>query len=149
MKFLFLLLSTWATSQVPEHVQDFINEYTPIAKEIEKEFGVPVAVTLGISSYESGFGRSYNCKNRNNFFGMKDFSVKTADKNWSWKVYKNKKESFRDFGRLLMTTKRYQVLRSLDKNDYKQWAKLIAGCGYNNSENYPGRIIYLIERWKY
>jgi len=149
MKYLFLLISTFSYNQIPDHVKDFISKYEPLAQEVFEIYGVPKAVTLGVCAYETGFGRSHNARERKNFFGMKDFTLSCDDKNWCWKRYKNARKSFYDFGRLLSKAKRYESLTKMNKKDYKAWCYGLRNCGYNRSENYPSRLISIIEKWEF
>lgn len=148
MKYLcFLLISTISQAQVPDHIEDFLEKYEPLAQEVFDTYGIPKAVTLGVCSYETGFGRSYNAKERNNFFGMKTWGSECGDENWCWETYDSVEESFYDFGRLLSEAERYEYLTYLNKRDYKAWCYGLRKCGFNSSENYPSRLISIIERW--
>ena len=48
--------------------QNFIKNYMPLAKQIEEEYGIPAQVTLAQAIHETGWGTSYQARNKNNFF---------------------------------------------------------------------------------
>ena len=51
--------------------QDYINTYTKIAIEQEKQYGIPACITLAQGILESGSGRSRLATEANNHFGIK------------------------------------------------------------------------------
>lgn len=69
-----------------EKYQEFIDTYRDAAKEVEKQYGVPYAVSLAMGILESGFGGSELAKDAYNFHGMK------ANEEWGGKVCRKKTE---------------------------------------------------------
>jgi flagellum-specific peptidoglycan hydrolase FlgJ len=92
----------------------------PLAKELSAEFGIPVSIILGVSIHESGSGTSRNCKDLNNYFGVKGKNHLKKRKT-KYKQYEKPEDSFRDFCEIISRKKFYSKLK--DKNDHKLWLK--------------------------
>jgi len=63
---LILMVATYMASS-----QNYFKTYRPITDSLEKEYGIPSLVILGIAYHESGGGKSYLAKTSNNHFGIK------------------------------------------------------------------------------
>ncbi|HMR20466.1 MAG TPA: LysM peptidoglycan-binding domain-containing protein, partial [Sphingobacterium sp.] len=76
-------------------------------------------------------------------------SVTRADDNPNdcFRVYTNAEESFRDHSQFLLR-KRYEQLFTLDRNDYKGWARGLKSAGYATNPRYAELLIDLIERYE-
>jgi len=96
----------------------YIDKYLPIAKELSFEFGIPVSVILGVSILESNSGKSTNCKDLNNFFGVKGKNHLKKRKT-KYKQYVKPEDSFRGFCGIISRKKFYKKLRN--SPDYKKW----------------------------
>lgn len=96
----------------------YIDKYLPIAKELSSEFGIPVSVILGVSILESNSGKSPNCKDLNNFFGVKGKNHLKKRKT-KYKQYAKPEDSFRDFCGIISRKKFYKKLKH--SSDYKKW----------------------------
>ena len=96
----------------------YIDKYLPIAKELSFEFGIPVSVILGISILESNSGKSANCKDLNNFFGVKGKNHLKKRKT-KYKQYVKPEDSFRDFCGIISRKKFYKKMQN--SPDYKKW----------------------------
>ena len=136
--------------------EDYILQYRNIALENERDYGIPASITLAQGIIESGSGRSALAKESNNHFGIKCHSSWTGKKTYKdddkkndcFRVYDNAEESFSDHSLFLSKNKRYNSLFSLDKNDYKSWAKGLKECGYATNPNYANLLIDIIELYE-
>ena len=96
----------------------YIDKFLPMAKELSAEFGIPVSIILGVSIHESASGTSRNCKDLNNYFGVKGKNHLKKRKT-KYKQYEKPEDSFRDFCGIISRKKFYSKLK--DTNDYKRW----------------------------
>ena len=96
----------------------YIDKFLPLAKELSAEFGIPVSIILGVSIHESASGTSRNCKDLNNYFGVKGKNHFKKRKT-RYKQYQKPEDSFRDFCGIVSRKKFYAKLK--DTNDYKLW----------------------------
>jgi hypothetical protein len=133
--------------------QDYINTYTKIAIEQEKQYGIPACITLAQGILESGSGRSRLATEANNHFGIKchnDWKGKKIykdddKKNECFRVYDNAEQSYIDHSLFLVGKKRYAELFQLKITDYKGWAKGLKKAGYATNPKYPQLLIDIIE----
>jgi flagellum-specific peptidoglycan hydrolase FlgJ len=96
----------------------YIKRYLPIARDLSSEWGIPVSIILGVSMLESGGGTSINCRQLNNFFGVKGHNH-LKKRHTRYKQYASAEESFHDFCRILSRKKFYFKLKN--NKDYKLW----------------------------
>ena len=152
-----LFCSFWAHSQNSKAVQSYIDKYRSTALKFEKEYGIPAAITLAQGILESGAGTSKLTKASNNHFCIK------AGKGWSGRVhlawddetvksrfrcYDSPEESFRDYAKLLSTSKYYRNLFKINVYDYRGWAHGLKKAGYATAPNYAQALIGLIDHYK-
>jgi hypothetical protein len=64
-----------------------------------------------------------------------------------FRKYKNPKYSFRDHSLFLSQRSRYAKLFTLQKDDYKGWAKGLKKAGYATDPKYPDKLISIINRY--
>lgn len=142
-------------SQATNDSEQYILTYYPIAVEQMNRHGIPASITLAQALLEGGAGKSDLVKNANNHFGIK------ADKRWKGKsyskwdngkwcqfrVYKDAEESFEDHSAFLLSNSRYDFLFKLDREDYKGWARGLKNAGYAEDNQYPTKLINLIEKY--
>jgi flagellum-specific peptidoglycan hydrolase FlgJ len=102
------------------------------------KYDIPPAVTMAVCILESGWGQSYAARVRCNYFGY----------NKGKKIYPSATASFLDFGLLLRTKKRYKPLFKNDLTDVGLFCHGLRACGYNNSEDYPTKLIQIIKSYK-
>ena len=76
------------------------------------------SVILGISILESNSGKSANCKDLNNFFGVKGKNHLKKRKT-KYKQYVKPEDSFRDFCGIISRKKFYKKMQN--SPDYKKW----------------------------
>ncbi|MEE1322486.1 MAG: glucosaminidase domain-containing protein [Bacteroidales bacterium] len=153
--FLFLILSPFFVigQNKSNSTQDYINTYTKIAIEQEKQYGIPACITLAQGILESGSGRSRLATEANNHFGIKchnDWKGKKIykdddKKNECFRVYDNAEQSYIDHSLFLVGKKRYADLFKLKITDYKGWAKGLKKAGYATNPKYPQLLIDIIE----
>ena len=129
-------------TQYPSHVCDFFESSLPYAEYLEERFGVPAAVTLAVSAYETGFGRSKNATERSNFFGMKD----AYNNDEVWQCYKDKLHSFNHFG-IIVTSGRYKYLKNIKKSNLTSWCFGLQLAGFNTSDDYASNLIAIIKKY--
>lgn len=133
----------------------YINQYKDVAIREMNQYGIPASIKLAQALLESGNGSSYLAREANNHFGIKcggvwnGKSVQRADDNPNdcFRVYDNAEQSFKDHSQFLLR-KRYEKLFTLDKNDYKGWAKGLKEAGYATNPRYPELLVDLIERYE-
>ncbi len=138
-------------------VQAYIEKYKSTALKFEKEYGIPAPITLAQGILESAAGTSSLTKASNNHFCIK------AGKNWTGRVhlawddeteksrfrcYNSADESFRDYAKLLRTSKTYCSLFKINIYDYRGWAHGLKKAGYATSPTYAQALIGLIDHYK-
>ncbi|UIR55769.1 glucosaminidase domain-containing protein [Sphingobacterium sp. SRCM116780] len=134
---------------------DYVEKYKGIAISEMNKYGIPASIKLAQALLESGNGNSFLATEANNHFGIKCGGVwkgksitRPDDKiDDCFRVYDNPEQSFRDHSEFLLR-KRYSDLFSLDKNDYKGWAKGLKAAGYATNPKYPDLLIDMIERYE-
>lgn len=139
-----------------EMVLKYINNYKTVAQSNMKKYGIPASVILGQALLESGSGTGSLCAQANNHFGIKcsnDWSgesVRYDDdaQDECFRKYNNPNDSFSDHSLFLTGKKRYATLFNLDKTDYKAWARGLKEAGYATDEQYPSKLITLIEKYQ-
>ena len=148
-----------ATSRVrvtADIVAQYINDYKGIAKGNMSQYGIPSSIILAQGILESGAGTGTLSARANNHFGIKCHtgwtgeSVRHDDDSLQecFRKYNDPSESYRDHALFLTSRSRYSSLFSLDKADYKAWAKGLRSAGYATDVKYPEKLIGLIERYQ-
>ena len=133
----------------------YIYTYAEIAKREMELYGIPASITLAQGILESGSGYGELTKKSNNHFGIKCNGWEGAKvyhdddrAQECFRKYKDPKYSFRDHSLFLAKRSRYASLFSLEKDDYKAWAKGLKKAGYATDPRYPDKLIALIERYQ-
>ncbi|MDY8136430.1 glucosaminidase domain-containing protein [Aquimarina sp. 2201CG5-10] len=136
-------------------IQRYIYEYSSIAKNEMKLYGIPASITLAQGILESGAGYGDLTRRANNHFGIKchdwegDRVFHDDDLSQEcFRKYDLVSESFRDHSLFLANRKRYAALFKLRKNDYKGWAKGLKAAGYATDKKYPDKLISIIQRYE-
>ncbi len=134
---------------------EYIAIYSDIAQDEMRNYGIPASITLAQGILESGSGNGRLSVEANNHFGIKCHEWTGAKiyhdddaKGECFRKYKNSKYSFRDHSLFLKERKRYAKLFTLEKDDYKGWAKELRAAGYATDRRYPEKLISLIERYQ-
>lgn len=150
------LTATSTVKITQQVVLDYIERFKETAKSNMKEFGIPASITLAQGILESGAGTARLSVQANNHFGIKCHKEWQGDqifhdddaKDECFRKYKDPSESFRDHA-LFLTTRRYYVqLFTLEKDNYKAWAKGLKDAGYATDPKYPDKLTGLIERYQ-
>lgn len=133
----------------------YIAQYSDMAVEQMKKYGIPASITLAQGLLESDAGRSSLTTKCNNHFGIKCHSDWKGSKMYHdddarqecFRCYRNAQESFSDHSLFLVNGARYQSLFKLGSSDYKGWAKGLKAAGYATSPTYASKLVEIIERY--
>lgn len=138
-----------------ERVQQYIFEYSGIAKDEMKSYGIPASITLAQGILESGAGYGELTSRAKNHFGIKchdwkgDSVYHDDDRSQEcFRKYDRASESFRDHSLFLKNRKRYARLFTFSQRDYKSWARGLREAGYATDKKYPQKLISIIERYR-
>lgn len=137
-------------------VKEYIAQFSEIAMQEMKQYGIPASITLAQGILESGAGQGTLSVRANNHFGIKchkgwqgDFVHHDDDKDQEcFRKYVDAKYSYRDHSLFLTTRARYSSLFDLSKKDYKGWARGLKKAGYATDPKYPDKLISIIERYQ-
>lgn len=136
-------------------VNGYVFRYKDIAMSNMRKFGIPASIILAQGILESGSGQSNLAANANNHFGIKCYTDWKGEKTYQdddssqecFRKYKTAEESFQDHSDIITQRKRYASLFSLQKGDYKAWARGLKAAGYATDPSYPEKLINYIERY--
>lgn len=135
-------------------VEAYIWEYTAIAQEEMRLYGVPASITIAQGILESGAGNGNLTLRSNNHFGIKCNGWEGAkvyhdddELQECFRKYNDPKYSFRDHSLFLYERPRYAFLFDYETTDYKSWAEGLRKAGYATDRKYPDKLISLIERY--
>lgn len=147
--------STSRTVVTNDIVSNYVLQYKDVAMGNMKTYGIPASIILAQGILESGAGRGDLAVSANNHFGIKchaDWkgdSVRHDDDSSQecFRKYNKVAESYKDHALFLTGKGRYASLFTLDKDDYKAWAKGLRKAGYATDPRYPDKLISYIERY--
>ena len=105
----------------------FIDHYVPLARMLSSEYGIPVAIILGVSTLESGSGTSPNARQLNNFFGVTGRNS-LKKRHSVYKQYPLPEDSFRDFCDIVSRKKFYPGLKN--NMNYNKWLAAMNHASY-------------------
>ncbi len=148
---------------VPWKVKYYLSNFHHLANKVEKDYGIPKAITLAVAGLESAWGTSELAKNSNNHFGIKST-------NWDGPVYCKMTlehmvargfyqvedcfrqyqyigEGYRDFGKHLQRD-RYRDMFEQTASNYSEWAFELQKAGYATDPSYARKLIRLIEDYR-
>lgn len=154
---LLVCLCTFSYGQNRVAVQAYIDKYKSTALEFEKEYGIPAPITLAQGILESAAGTSSLTKASNNHFCIKAGKSWTGRVHLAWddeavksrfRCYDSADESFRDYAKLLSTSKTYSDLFKINIYDYRGWAHGLKKAGYATSPTYAQALIGLIDHYR-
>lgn len=136
-------------------VANYIDAYKQYAMDDMLQYGIPASIKLAQGILESGSGRGELSRRANNHFGIKCHgwtgeSVRHDDDELQecFRKYSHVKYSYRDHSLFLTQRSRYRGLFSLEKDDYKSWARGLRRAGYATDPKYPEKLIGIIERYQ-
>ena len=131
---------------------DYVNAYSEVALEQQKQHNIPASIILAQGLLESAAGKGQLVRISNNHFGIKcnnwagDKVFADDDKqDECFRKYKSARESFEDHSLFLISRSRYASLFTLHPTDYKGWAHGLKAAGYATDPNYAQKLIKLIE----
>lgn len=135
---------------IPKNAQEFIRQWTNVAKEHQNKYGVPASITLAQGGLESAWGKSGLATKYNNYFGITGAyngqSVKLRDSGGSmlnFRVYPTPEESYEDHAQLLK--RKYKPNTS--NATYEDWAKSLQQNGYATDPSYAESLMKTIEKF--
>lgn len=149
-----VLTATNVSAQTNALYTQYIDRYKDLAVKQMNTYGIPASITLAQAILESGAGTGELARRSNNHFGIKcgsSWNGRTTRHNDDaprecFRVYASVADSYEDHSRFLLR-QRYSRLFSLDKYDYKAWARGLKACGYATNPAYADRLISLIEAY--
>ncbi|QSX04853.1 glucosaminidase domain-containing protein [Sedimentibacter sp. zth1] len=144
---------------------NFINYVTPMALKTQKENGMSAALQVAQAILETGWGQSvpvdkYTGLLSNNLFGVKGTGNAGSVLCSTWeeyygtvyriddhfRAYKSTQDSWNDHNNLLLRASRYIPYTEV-MFDSTSGAYALRRCGYATDSGYPGKLIWLIERY--
>jgi flagellum-specific peptidoglycan hydrolase FlgJ len=147
--------STSKTRVTGDLINGYIDFYKDVAMSNMRNYGIPASIILAQGILESGAGKGNLALTANNHFGIKchkDWtgeSVKHDDDaaQECFRKYNDPSESFKDHALFLTSRSRYSNLFTMEKGDYKAWARGLRTAGYATDPKYPEKLISYIERY--
>ncbi len=120
-----------------------------------KQHRIPASITMAQGLLETGAGTSSLAVEHNNHFGIKCHRTWKGNRTYRdddlkgecFRSYRRWEDSYNDHSEFLKQ-KRYSSLFSLDKYDYKGWARGLQRCGYATDRGYANRLIKIIEDYE-
>ena len=124
----------------------YIRKHTPMALDLSQQWGIPTSIILGVSTLESGSGTSLNCKQLNNYFGVKGRNH-LKKRHTKYKQYASAEASFADFCGILSRKKFYPKLKG--NMDYHLWLKDMNKSKYSSAQEvWVHRIKMIISEYE-
>lgn len=142
-------------TRMQEHCRAYVNRFAPVARAEMKKFGIPASIKLAQALLESDAGNSALSKKNNNHFGIKCFSSKCSAGHCSNFTDDSHKDFFRNFENawasfrahsLLLQNKRYQGLKKIPSQHYREWAEELQRAGYATDKNYAKKLVGIVEK---
>ncbi|HII3003466.1 TPA: glucosaminidase domain-containing protein [Listeria monocytogenes] len=144
--------------------QNFLNELSPRAQEIQEKHGILTSITLAQAILESDWGQSGLAQKGNNLFGVKGKSPQPmvtmttkefVDGKWieinaNFRKYKDWNESLDSHAELFLNgtswnKDKYNGVIAAD--DYKKAAQELQSSGYATDPDYAEKLINIIEKY--
>ena len=166
LKFPLFLLSIIFVSfnySADKAAEDYIEQFKDLAVVEMYRTGIPASITLAQGLHESNYGTSKLAKEANNHFGIKcksywtgktyyhkddDFNRKGQLVESCFRAYNSTVDSYVDRSNFLSQTERYQILFTLSRQSYKEWANGLKNCGYATDPDYAAKLIRKIEKYQ-
>jgi flagellum-specific peptidoglycan hydrolase FlgJ len=133
-------LTCYADSVSKEKRNQFIKKFAPFAIEATKGTTIPPSVVIAQGIEESGWGTSKNCREYNNYFGLKN-----RTKKGDFAQFRNPREAFAEYVKFLKHP-RYSYTLSRPTVETFIWALFAAG--YCETPNYDMRLLTLIDKYQ-
>lgn len=142
----------------------FIKKIGPIAREVDKSYGLLPSITVAQACLESNYGQSDLSQKYNNLFGVKGTNPNTSavmttkeyvKGKWitvkaRFQIYDSYEASIRAHARLFQngtTWNHQQYKHVLASKDYKTQAKALVTDSYATDPDYADKLINLIEQF--
>jgi flagellum-specific peptidoglycan hydrolase FlgJ len=126
-----LLLLSINVCSAQEVTLRYIRKHTDMAMDLSKQWGIPTSIILGVSTLESGSGTSINCKQLNNYFGVKGRNH-LKKRHTKYKQYASAEASFADFCGILSRKRFYPKLKN--NMDYHLWLRDMNKSKYSSAQ---------------
>ncbi|EMV7406912.1 TPA: glucosaminidase domain-containing protein [Enterobacter soli] len=148
-------LAQRASLPLPSFKSEWINRALPVAINVKRNWGVPIAVTIAQGALESNWGRkakgnAYFCvkgkspKGKSVAFAThENYDGKSVKINDSFRSYDSLEQSADDYGRFLSVNKRYATAFSYP-NDPEKFIHVIASAGYATDPDYEKKLLNII-----
>lgn len=155
--FLILLSESQPSAQTMTtlNIPAYIEKFSDVAVRHMVEYGIPASITLAQGILESAAGTSELATQANNHFGIKchdwhgdTYTYDDDSKGECFRKYKDAVESYEDHALFLTKRPRYAGLFSLDKMDYKAWARGLKVAGYATLPLYAEKLVGYIEKYQ-
>lgn len=162
LKLTFVSMFTYASLFATTKQLNYIDAYKHIAIQEMERTGIPASIKLAQALLESGAGVSYLAREANNHFGIKcgrrwdgeviyrkddDYDADGNLKQSCFRKYNSAKQSFQAHSDFLRNNRRYGSLFTLERTDYKSWARGLREAGYATNPKYSRLLISIIERY--
>jgi Bax protein len=147
---LIFCFTTLLTSQVSAQgvVRNYISKYKELATALSDQYGIPVAVILGVAIVESSAGKGPAVRNLNNHFGIEGHNTLIAQgKHKSrYKEYECDSQSYEDFCKLITRKHFYERIKT--KKDPVLWVNAMSKAHYSEiPEAWKKKIITAIHAY--
>ncbi|HMG82079.1 MAG TPA: glucosaminidase domain-containing protein [Ferruginibacter sp.] len=117
-----------------------------MAEDLSQKWGIPASIILGVSTLESGSGTSLNCKQLNNYFGVKGRNH-LKKRHTKYKQYASAEASFADFCGILSRKRFYPKMKN--NMDYHLWLKEMNKSKYSSAQEvWVHRIKVIISEYE-
>jgi flagellum-specific peptidoglycan hydrolase FlgJ len=115
-------------------VSVFFNRIWNDAVFVSENYNIPIALVLAQAAQETGFGTSKNCRNNNNYFGVR--RCKT------YETYSCRYESFVDYASNVLGADCYKGCKTL-----QDWFTALECCHYASDSGYTKRLKQIIKTY--
>lgn len=141
---------------------EFLEIITPIAKQVQVDYGIRPSVLVAQAALESNWGNSDLSQQSNNYFGIKgnnsgkQYATKEFDKEkWqsvqaSFRTYDSVGESVMDYAKLIKNGTSWNsdlYLDVINAEHYKDAAQALQKAGYATDPDYANKLIRIIEQY--
>ena len=148
---------------LPANPGQFFERFRPLADSIERTFGIPAEVSLGMAFHESAGGTSTLFLKTNNLFGLKCWNrarnqydppghcvhkkddEEDPDRDRFFR-FTSPEASFFAYARLLQSD-RYRKAFRIPIDDFERWLHQLKASGYATDPDYPEHVSVNIRKY--
>jgi flagellum-specific peptidoglycan hydrolase FlgJ len=124
-------------------IRAYIDENTPLAKEVEAEYGIPYQIVLAQAILESGGGKSVIGQQANNHHCIRIGDGWKGESVSGFRKYETVRDAYMDYGYYFQRTG--HLCQWPYGKDWKTWAKVLEICRYaGDSPGYGEKITQII-----